>query len=311
MKTRIIFIISSVKPFGSVRELIENANRLSTMNCDVTIATPTGEACKWLPCNQRIVTYKKALQRGPVDVVILMQEPFDDAFSLFQNLKAKFKTFIQMGFDQKNHLETLKAKKRNNLQFIFNNYEICADGEWQLKYFNSIGYKNTGVAIGGINTKMFFRSKIKKNIKIGISGDPRPRKRNIVIENMLKENAYDYSKYWGLFDQDKLVNFLQRCNIFMDNHERGGWCNPVLEAMACGAVVICSDVGCNTEFAFHNFTAIKVENTTKEGYALALEELIDDKKKIARLRKNAAREVEKWDYDIITKRFHDYLLTKI
>ena len=305
---KITFIITNLRTFGSVRELVETANVLASLGCNVTIATKDGEQCMWLRNKNRVVTYQKAMAREPQDVVILMQEPYDDAFECFKTIEAKFKTFVKMGFTEESLREALATNA--NLKDIFDNHEICADGAWQLEYIAKLGYR-TGVSIGGINTKMFKPGDFERDIEAGISGDPRPRINNKLLEEMLTENDISFDKYWGTFDQDQLVFFLQRCKIFMDNHERGGWCNPVLEAMACGCAVICSDIPCNAEFAIHNKTAIRVKVPTKANYLKAYKDLVSKPAKLKKIQDAAAKEAQKWDYDFIGCMFYEYLKSKV
>ena len=315
-RMKIDFIISHLGLFGSVRELIENGNNLSRLGHDVTVWTAEGTPCKWLYQNFRTKSYQN--QVIDTDVLILMDSPQPDQFRFFSQSNAKFKTMIMMGFEPDNfHLYITPETYDNlmphpeatvkNLHYILRNYEMCADGQWQLDYMAKYGVK-TGVAIGGINTSMFYPIGVQRK-GIIISGDHRERKGTPILEQALK--GLKYTRYAGTNDQDELRMKLASALIYVDNHTRAGWVNPVLEAMACGCAVVCSELGANRDFAINGETAIVVPKNDVKAFRAGVDELINNPNKRLALSAAAVRKALEWDYHIVTKRFEQYLYGKV
>jgi glycosyltransferase involved in cell wall biosynthesis len=314
---KIAFLTTSLGVFGSIRELIENANRLVDYGHEVEIYSDLQKYpfSNWLPCRAKLKQLGEKINK--VDVLVLMDSPFDYHFEIFKNTDAKFKTMIMMGFapdfnfqlgnELYNYLGTNTEK---NLFEILKNYEICADSNWQLKHFQKLGIK-TGVAIGGINLDMFVNRNGERPISLGWSGDKRPRKASHVVFQSLEKLPLNSDFYFGKGDQKYLVDFLNSCDLFLDNHIRAGWVNPVLEAMACGAVPICRKLAALEEFAINDYTAIVLENPKVEDFVEAVKSIITDERKKQKLRENAKQHVQQFSYDIITKKFETYLKSKI
>jgi len=100
--------------------------------------------------------------------------------------------------------------------------------------------------------------------------------------------------------QNQIRDWFAGIDIFIDNHNRGGWCNPVLEAMACGSIVICSDLPCNGQFAIDNVTALKFKMNDMTGMHNRILELYDCECLREDLRKNAHEKIKQFDYEIIS-----------
>lgn len=55
--------------------------------------------------------------------------------------------------------------------------------------------------------------------------------------------------------QDALADLYRSAHVFVAAERKAGWCNTALEAMACGAAVVCTRSG-TTDFAHHGRTAL-------------------------------------------------------
>ena len=309
---KIGFITSHLGIFGSIRELIENANELSELGHEVVIYNLMSDSIDWLNCKARIV--KSIAIKEHLDALIMMDSPYAEIYKAWDNAKAKFKTFVMMGFDPNNFVLDLSASSltltEKNLIHILENYIVCADSSWQLDYFREHGI-NTGVAIGGINLRQFENKNQQRLIHIGYSGDTRTRKGTSVLENALSYVGFSRSSYFNKGDQKFLVDFLNNCEIFIDNHLRAGWCNPVLEAMSCGCVCVCNDIGAVRDFAINKETAIVLKENTAEQFAYAMNYLMTNPNVMANLRSNAHEKVKEFDYKIVSKKLADFLELQI
>jgi glycosyltransferase involved in cell wall biosynthesis len=313
---KIGFLTTHLGVFGSVRELIENANGLIDLGHEVKIYNKTNIECKWLPCKAEIVQFDGHLDIKS-DVLILMDSPFPDLFEIFIKSDSRFKTMIMMGFDPDNFELTKEdnlmdnvgkdaTQTQRNLVHILKNYVMCADGWWQIDYFESLGLPR-GFSIGGINLSQFKNYNRTRMVDIGFSGDSRPRKGTGVLLEAIRDLPYTSDSYWKKGDQSYLVDFLNNCTLFIDNHVRAGWCNPVLEAMACGCVVICNNIGAVQDFAIDGQTARVLEVNTAHNFNMAIKQLFYDKSYRILLQQNALNKVEEFDYKVTVPKFAEFL----
>lgn len=312
---KITFLTTSLGIFGSIRELIENSNRLVDYGHDVVIYSDLKKYpfTHWLPCRAKLMQLGKIAK---TDALIMMDSPFNCHMEHFEKCNAKFKTIVMMGFESDFKLE-LGNKLYNyngrdtemNLLKILNRHEVCADSKYQLDHLRKLGVR-TGVSIGGINLDMFKDQQIRRTIHIGYSGDKRKRKGTASIVSAVNDLDYKSRSYYGHGDQDFLVKFLNKCDLFLDNHMQGGWINPVLEAMACNCVTICRDLPALREFA-NDKTAIVLKNPKKKDLIEAIEDIINNKEKKVEIRASAKEHIQQFSYDIVTRNFEKYLLSKI
>jgi glycosyltransferase involved in cell wall biosynthesis len=320
-KISIAFLTTHLGIFGSIRELLENANRLVRFGHNVTIYTQDGIHPTWMLCLAKVVKAGKVIP--PTDVLIMMDMPFNYNMEVFEHSRVPFKTFIMMGFDD----TTLKLANKNgilineapgqteterNLLHILRNYTICADANWQLDHFRRYGIK-TGVGIGGINTQQFRNHGAARLNQIGYSGDRRPRKGLSNLLQALQGLPLTSDFYFGKrYDQWGIPCFLNNTMIFIDNHLRAGWCNPVLEAIACGCVCICHDIPAVRDFAINGLTAFVLQDNSHEKFREVIKEALAGYTHYYNyFSRNSIDIVKTWDYETVTKQFETFILEHI
>ncbi len=81
----------------------------------------------------------------------------------------------------------------------------------------------------------------------------------------------------------RLRELYSRCGVFLSTSRREGFGLPMLEAMACGAPVVCSDAGGNREFARHGETAMVHPVADVDGLAASVVAVMRDRVLAARL----------------------------
>jgi hypothetical protein len=297
---KIGFLITGIGVYGSVRELVENANVFSRAGHECFVFNPDGEKFTWIECLAKPLMKNKILDYE-LDILFMCCQPFPEYFRLFVKARAKKKVFVIMGFDQNHDFLT----DYKNFNYILENYYITGDGLWQNDWLR----ENTNAKgilqnqFGGINLKMFhpMPRERRENLRIGWTGDDRPRKGGKVLKEYMDKNMIFYETYFKKnIPQNKIRDWFAGIDIFIDNHNRGGWCNPVAEAMACGSIVICSDLPCNQQFAIDNVTALKFKMNDMEGMHTRLTELYDCECVREDLRKNSIEKVKEFDYEIIS-----------
>ena len=80
----------------------------------------------------------------------------------------------------------------------------------------------------------------------------------------------------GYLTDEELVDFYDRCSIFVLPSHHEGWGLPAVEAMACGAAVVTTDCGGTRDFAQNEVNALVVGAGDVEGLFQAIIRLVDD-----------------------------------
>jgi glycosyltransferase involved in cell wall biosynthesis len=184
-----------------------------------------------------------------------------------------------------------------------------------------------GPAFGGINLRMFSPFGIRKSSggntraastnapwHILYSGDGRERKGTDTVKTALSliktkcplphTSDWYYGKH---INQEHLVSFLRSGDLFLDGHRRAGWCNPVIEAMACGNAVACTDIGATRDFAIDGKTALVVPVDDADAMANAAVRLMADEALRLRLVQNGLAKVKEFDYEVVVPKLEAYL----
>jgi hypothetical protein len=329
-KLKIAWITPTIGTFGAIREIVEVSNVLIGKGHKVYIYHPEGGECKWLKC---LAECRKlnSISFDSFDVLIGILDWKPELYEDFLSTKSTIKAICLLGFEPTEQMaqalrgETSSPDKaqRMILDSIQKKFLILADSSWQVEWVKkNVGYA-AGPAFGGINLTMFYPSseaKPQEEVRIIYSGDPRERKGTDTVEAAIEaiRKAYGGSKkiifdyYWGKkFTQDGLVNFIQKGDIFLDGHRRAGWCNPVAEAIACGCVPVCTDIGAVRDFAINDKTALVVPVDSPEAMAAAAIELIEDEKLRKKLSKNGLNLIQKFSYDNVVPVLEKVLVSKI
>ncbi len=100
--------------------------------------------------------------------------------------------------------------------------------------------------------------------------------------------------------QDELLALYQTSHIFVAAERKAGWCNTALEAMACGAAVVCTRSG-TTDFARHGETALL---SWRHPWFLrrAIARLIRDRDLRERLSRAGPKAAAPWSWNLLAAR---------
>lgn len=98
--------------------------------------------------------------------------------------------------------------------------------------------------------------------------------------------------YRGYVSRAELVSNLQDCDIFIQPSRLENCPFSVLEAMACGCSIICSNVGGMPEMVQHNYNGLIFNNEDVMGLSTSLEELIENSAKRDMMRRNSRERAE-------------------
>lgn len=320
---RVGWICPTVNTFGSVREMVEVSNVLARRGHQVYIFHPEGNKPTWLPCAAYCAKLDQAAGAN-LDVMIGIIDWKPELFGLLARSRATLKAVCLMGFDPTEEFAAILRGEqaprdradRMIRQAIESEYVILGDGGWQAEWVRTHVGIEPGPAFGGINLKMFSAKGRKERSgaprRVLYSGDPRERKGTDTVQEALglmemASATFEPATYYGThIDQGDLVAFLQGGDVFLDGHRRAGWCNPVIEAMACGNAVVCTDIGAVRDFAKDGETALVVPVGDAFAMAQAALRLLADDELRRRLVRNALIWVRMYDYEIVAPRLETY-----
>lgn len=306
---KIGWIIPGVGIFGSVREIVETSNVLCDHGHQITIYNPGGYKIAWTEYKGQVAKCID-VTKDENDIVILVATPDEMYYTeLFKGANAKTKIFCFMGL----HIKDLQSNRF--IKEILSKYVVMADSKPQIEMLRGYATNIIESPIGGYNHKMFrIQDDVLRNKPLW-SGDPRPRKGGADSSNLLSECGFtstSFNTYFGQgYSQEYLARFLNQGRVFVDMHQHGGWCNPVLEAMACGCAIVCSDVYCNQEFAIDQKTAVKVSLPNQRQKALtAIKKFMYDDLYYQEYRENIQSFIQQFRYDIRATNFEKELMSK-
>jgi glycosyltransferase involved in cell wall biosynthesis len=190
---------------------------------------------------------------------------------------------------------------------------LTADSFWQIdtQKENTKSDKILNCQLGGINLEMYspMDSKEYGDIVIGWSGDLRKRKGGTTLDAYFKQKGIETVTYFGKrISQNQMKDWFNTIDIFVDNHYSGGWCNPVIEAMACGVPVVCSNVLCNSAFTIDGRTALKFEFNDMTTMHEKIKILQNEGALRYLLSVNGREAIKEFDYKIIGQKLNDVLI---
>jgi len=309
---KISFIEPHLKIYGGIRRIIELSNRLTIKGHDVTIFHSKGQPCDWMKCIAKVKCYDAILSENHDVVIFNDPNPID--YKLVEKSSAKLKVFYVLELYDKRLLKGFHPKiylPNNKRMLILKKclelpYLKLVNASWEQKWIEDNLNIKTKLVLGGINTEMFRPVEVNKDknkISILYSGDPRKRKGTNIITKAVgmvrKEvpNIIEDTYYNKGIPQERMAEKYSWADIFIEASYQAGWCNPVVEAMACKTSVICTNIGGVQDFAFHDKTALLVPVCNAEAIRFSIIKLIRNKKLRDCLSANAYNYIRRFSWD--------------
>ncbi len=321
----IAWAASTVEMFGSVREMLEVSNALCRLGHRVTVYHPRGGPCVWLPTALRFASLDDLAAAAP-DVLIGLLDWQPRLYEAWCRAQARVKAVAIMGLrPEPEVLAALRGEAAGTPDLamiraiIQSGTLLLPDSNWQVDWLRRELGLDVGPSIGGVNTAMFRPAPRRHGPpwRILSSGDPRPRKGRDTVRAALEivakaEPEARAETYWGRgLGREDLAAVVAQARVFVDGHRRGGWCNPVVEAMACGVACVCTRIGATADFALDGETALVVPVDDPEAMARAVLRLLRDNSLRERIAAAGHAFVQRFSYDVIGARLEAALIARL
>jgi len=275
--------LPNIGVFGGVRRFIELGNAWTASGHDVTLHHPAGDSPEWLPFRGRTMRLDAAASAEAV--LAVCADPH--TFEAFRAHRARVHLYYCV-IERDRGLPRAIADRELLL--------AANSGALRASISRGAGRPVLDGA-GGINLDQFRPDPSKRSstiLRILLNGRrSRPKKGTDLILRALRglESSGSGRKRGSapafevvLFDsvdpardpdprdgaplpsgaryvlnptQDELVALYQSADVFVAAERKAGWCNTAIEAMACGAAVVCTKSG-TRDFARHEANALVV-----------------------------------------------------
>lgn len=321
---KIAFVEPHLELYGGIRRILEFSNRLVDRGEDVTVFHPGGAPCAWMPCRARTRPTVELFQ-STFDVVVFNDPP---DYRLVRRSRARLKVFYILELYDKDRLREWNPKilwprkgrmlsLKRSLQMPF---LMVANATWIQRWLAENLRLESELVLGGVNRELFHpvpgARGVRNEFVVLCSGDAREHKgtRTVVaaIERARRSHPHiALETYHGKgIPQGEMAARYASADLFVDAQWHAGWNNPVIEAMACGTPVVCSDIGGVADFAFHERTALVVPSRDVDAFAGAILRMVESPELRATLSANALCEVERFDWAAAAERFLSVLYEK-
>jgi glycosyltransferase involved in cell wall biosynthesis len=317
---RISFVEPHLELYGGIRRILEFSNRFVDRGETVTIYHPSGQPCTWMECRARVRPLSE-LRADAHDVVIFNNPP---DYPHVRRCRAAVRVFYILELYDRDQLlrfdpkifwprkgRMLSLKRALQMPFV-----MVANASWiQLWLREHMGLESE-LQFGGLNRELFHPvpgARVRDGVfRVLCSGDHREHKGTASIIEAMKRlpagRTVELVTYHGRgIAQGDMARTYAAADLFVDAQWHAGWNNPVIEAMACGTPVVCTDIGGVGDFAFHERTALLVPVRDSAALASAIVRMIDDTALRERLASNAIEEVKRFDWDRAADEFLDRL----
>ncbi len=325
-QVRIIFVLQTLGISGGIKIVMEHANRLAKEGFAPEIwSLDDKPAWKINVPTRSFKNYRKLAAALKDEEAIKVATWWETAFpvwlsSVQKGIAVNFIQEIESWFypddtdAQRTVISCYRKEFKNLTTSSYNLDEIRSLG---LKaelvpcgYDETVYYKDDNIEKEQHTLLSVGRTFFQKNFQFTLDswkklGETRPALWLFGAEPDMK--ALDSKITYYTKPSDKEVNELyNKATVFIQTSRHEGFCLPLLEAMASGTPVVCTDAHGNRDFCIDGKTAVIVEQDDQKALTAALKEVFSNDSLRKRLSKNALAEAKKYTWPAITKQLAGY-----
>ncbi len=322
---RIIFVLQTFGLSGGIKNIFELANRLQLRGFAVEIWGIDKHPSPWkVEDGLKIRTYKnyeRLIAALSKEEAIKVATWWETAFPVWLSSVNKgipvyfiseFETWFYPNdvIAQSSVVSCYRKEFRNTTISSYNLDELKAIGldsalipcGYENETYKQIkGVKREENVVLGVGRSFF-----QKNFEMTFNGwkllgDKRPEMWLYGFEPELakRDNRITYHTKPSNQEVNELYN---RATMFIQTSRHEGFCLPILEAMAAGCPVICTDAHGNRDFSFDGKNCLIVAQDDAEGLKNAIERLLNNPKLRDKLAKEGLKTVKNFKWDAIVNK---------
>ena len=283
---------------GGNRRLIEIANSLVEKGHEVDILIVLDDVpleCDWMEVKANI---KHLDDREDYDVAIMIHAP---VWVALEKVIAKHKVYYWL------NMEASYFRQPTWYDAYQRDYFIIANSHWTAECAEMVYGKKPPVVHGGINKKLFYPVKGKKEFDIVAVAPPdKPEKGQFYINRVCEITGWTLNNIIEK-PQEDMAGEYAKGEIYLGMPDSEGFYNPPLEAMACGIPVVLTNACGNMDYARDEENCLLIPRNV--GAAMkAIYRLKKDKKLREKLIKNGFIEAAKYEWKDAGDEFEKVLL---
>lgn len=321
---RIIFVLQTFGLSGGIKNIFEQANRLAERNFAIEIWGIDKDPSPWEHSEKiKLRTFKnydRLTQALANEEAIKVATWWETAFPVWLAsvrkgipvyMISEFETWfypddvlaqavVVSCYRKEFRNLTISSYNLEELRAIGLNATLLPCGYDDNTYHplkNIIRKDNVLLAVG----RSFFQKNFKMTLKgWKLLGDTRP---DIWLYGAEPEMAKLDRKitYFKKPDNAEVNKLYNQATFFVQTSRHEGFCLPILEAMAAGCPVICTDAHGNRDFSLAGKNCLMVGQDDEQGLATAIKKLQGDKNLRGRLAKEGLKTATKFRWDAIMK----------
>jgi glycosyltransferase involved in cell wall biosynthesis len=162
----------------------------------------------------------------------------------------------------------------------------------------------------GVDVLLDAFRKIKQEypkMRLVICGDGEERE---ILKQKVTVEAIRDVEFTGVLPNTEVLNLMQRANYFvLPTVNTEGHPKVLIEAMACGAICIGSDIPGIRDIIKDKRTGVLVRPNDSNGLYLVIKQLIEDNNLCKQIRETVVKEVEKYDFKVVVQKEISELLS--
>jgi len=321
-------IISTFLPhvgvFGGVRRLLELGNAWTAMGHEVTLFHPEGTRPGWLPYSGKVLPLEAA-SGSAADLAVCGDARTLDAFLVARAARHLYYCVIEgdaavgrAAADSRVRLAANSGALRRDLARRTGKPVIDGSGGINLAQFRPDSARRAASPLRVLVNGR--RSRAKKGTDLvlaalsGLEGRVPPFE-IVLFDTLGPENRQDprdgaplptHARFVIDPTQEELVALYQSAHVFAAAERKAGWCNTALEAMACGAAVVCTRSGTG-DFARHGENSLVAPVRHPWFLRRALSRVLADGALRTALGTRATADVAPWSWDRLAARLLEQL----
>ena len=324
-KIKIIYVLQSTGVSGGHRIVFEHLNNLLDMGYDAQLWA-LDKAPTWTKLNTPIRTFKnyvslvRALKKEEAIKVATWWETAAPVWesSVVNGIPAFIIHEVESAFYPDNPIA--QTAVISSYRKEFNNIISCGytlDGIRSLGLegklipcgYDNTNYKQLNIKKNSNQMLAVGRSFFQKNFKQTLSGWRLSQtKPSLVLFGSDPQviKGEKNIKYYEKPSDQEVNNLYNESSVFVQTSYHEGFCLPVLEAMAAGCPVVCTDANGNMDFSFDEKNCLMVEKDDPEGTARAIDRVLGDKKLQKKLVQEGLDTAKKYTWPVVMKQIDNF-----